>query len=817
MVTATTDTPDILKQRFIKAKKALFEKLYSDLNDSQREAVFSLKGPLLVLAGAGSGKTTVLTRRIAQIIRFGDSYNSEIIPSSLSEDGVALLEQALSWSNSEIENILEAYAVDPCPPWAVLSITFTNKAAAEMKERLTKAVGEFYYSDTDEKKSSADDIWAGTFHSICMRILRRYYAQAGLKAGFTIYDSDDSKRLITHILKDLNIDEKTLAPRAALNAISRLKDQLTTPIEFEFETGEDVNQKRISKVYTEYQKRLEEANVLDFDDIIMKTVLLLRSDTDAYDYYTHKFRYVCVDEYQDTNRAQLELILLLSGRFRNLMVVGDDDQSIYKFRGACIENILNFDRDLEGTKIVKLEQNYRSTKNILGAANSVIANNLGRHAKQLYTDREDGEKVVIKKLDNQNEEARYIINKIAEISIREKRKFSDFAVLYRMNAQSNSLETVFARSGIPYRILGGLRFYERKEIKDILAYLCVINNGGDNLRLRRIINEPKRKIGETTVNALEQIAAAEGISMLEVMEHADRYPAIAKFAPKLREFTQLVGGLREIAAAERLPVLIEKTIELTGYRRMLLSLGDNEIDRLENVQELISNAIQYENEADDPSLDGFLESVSLVADVDNYDANADAVVLMTVHSAKGLEFPVVFIPGFEEGIFPGMQATLYPDELEEERRLAYVAITRAKDRLFCSYVRERMLFGRTQFNHPSRFTKEIDEQYAENDILKKQEQRAEEAKESAVNGGRKRKPVMSKEFFKQADATANMNRGSGIVSFEAGDVVSHNTFGRGEILSAKLMGADILYEIAFDTAGTKKLMATFAKLKKFEE
>ncbi|NCB08534.1 MAG: ATP-dependent DNA helicase PcrA, partial [Bacteroidia bacterium] len=513
----------------------------------------------------------------------------------------------------------------------------------------------------------------------------------------------------------------------------------------------------------------------------------------------------------------------------NLMVVGDDDQSIYKFRGARIENILNFDRELENTKIIKLEQNYRSTQNILNSANSVISNNLGRRGKQLFTTNCEGEKVCLKRLENQTEEARFIINKIAEHSIREKRHFSDFAVLYRVNAQSNSLEQVFAKSGIPYRIIGGLRFYERKEIKDILAYLCVINNRGDNLRLRRIINEPKRKIGDTTVNAVEQLATFEGVSMFEIMEHAERYPAISKFAPKLRDFTILINGLYEISQTERLPVLIEKTIELSGYQRMLLAAGEEEADRLENVRELMTNAVEYEKNSDTPTLESFLEEVALVADIDNYDNDSDAVVLMTVHNAKGLEFPIIFIPGFEENIFPGMQSALYPDDLEEERRLAYVAITRAKERLYCLHVRERTLYGRTQYNQPSRFVKEIPDNYLDSDQLKKQQAAAEakaaaklEEESQADNAKspsrreRARKNIISKEFFKKADSASPNIRPNGIVAFETGDLVMHATFGRGEVLSATLMGADILYEIAFDDNGTKKLMATYAKLKKVE-
>lgn len=812
-----------LKDRFISLKRALFYKLYSFLNAMQREAVFCVKGPLLVLAGAGSGKTTVLSERVAFIIKYGDAFNSESVPDGLTEDNIRELDEAQSWENADIERLLSAYSVNPCPPWAILSITFTNKAANEMRERLKRTVGEL------PDGSSSDDIWAGTFHSVCMRFLRKYTEAAGLRPGFTIYDSDDSRRVIGHVFKLLKIDEKTLSQKTVLSEISHAKDKLMTPAEFETDMGDEYMQKKIAAVYREYQKQLAEANVVDFDDIIMKTVLLLQKNTDALDYFSRRFKYICVDEYQDTNRAQFELIKLLSERHHNLMVVGDDDQSIYKFRGARIENILNFDRELDNTKVVKLEQNYRSTQNILNAANAVISNNIGRRGKQLFTTNAEGEKVYFKRLENQTEEARFIINKIAEHSIHEKRRFSDFAVLYRINAQSNSLEQVFAKSGIPYRIIGGLRFYERKEIKDILSYLCVINNRGDNLRLRRIINEPKRKIGDTTVNAVGQLASYEGVSMFDIMEHAERYPAISKFATKLRDFTLLINGLCEISQTERLPVLIEKTIDLTGYQRMLLAAGEEEADRLENIRELITNAVEFEKNNENPTLESFLEEVSLVADIDNYNNDSDAVVLMTIHNAKGLEFPIIFIPGFEENIFPGMQSTLYPEDLEEERRLAYVAITRAKERLYCLHVRERMLYGRTQYNQPSRFVKEIPDEYLESDQLKKQQAAAEakaaakieeenedNASKSPSRRERARKNIISKEFFRKADAATSNVRPNGIVAFETGDTITHASFGRGEILSATLMGADILYEIAFDNSGTKKLMATYAKLKKCE-
>lgn len=789
-------TQDIdIRNRYIKAKRAIFDKIYANLNDRQREAVFTINSPLLILAGAGSGKTTVLVNRIAFIIKYGNAYMDEHVPEDVSLDEVEKLEHAITLSKDDLENIAFDFTSNPCPPWAVLSITFTNKAANEMKERLSRVIGE-----------EADNIWASTFHSICMRLLRKYTTEAGLSSGFTIYDTDDVKKLITNCLKDLNIDEKVLPPRAVMNQISRAKDRLQTPADFAADAS-DLKLKQIAKVYELYQHRLTESNAVDFDDIIMRTVQMLETHPEVRDYCQTRFRYICVDEYQDTNKAQFKLTLLLSGKYRNLMVVGDDDQSIYKFRGATIENILGFDKELPDAKVIKLEQNYRSTKCILGAANSIIRNNFGRRGKELWCDNAEGDRIIVKKLGNQNEEARYIINKIMDSVIREKRKLSDFAVLYRVNAQSNSLEQVFAKSGVAYRMLGGLRFFERKEIKDIIAYLCVVCNTGDNLRLRRIINEPKRKIGEATVNAIAQIAEAEGCSMFNIMENAEKYLAISKSATKLKDFTYLIRELQRISASGKISKLIESTIELTGYRKMLLLMGDSEIERLENVQELISNAVEYENSHEEPSLANFLEEVALVNDIDNYDENADAVVLMTIHSAKGLEFPVVFLPGFENGIFPGIQAQMQPDELEEERRLAYVAVTRAKERLFITHVRERLIYGRTSYNPPSKFLEEIPEEYLERDLPPKN---AEDKKPHE----RPKRTIISKEFLKQSDLTANVGRTKGFERFSAGDTVEHMSFGRGEILSVKEMGSDLLYEIAFETVGTKKLMATYAKLKK---
>ncbi|MBQ7124749.1 MAG: UvrD-helicase domain-containing protein [Clostridia bacterium] len=795
------DNNKLTANRFISAKKALFDKLYDNLNKCQREAVFTANGPLLVLAGAGTGKTTVLVNRIAYIIKYGNLYYSEEIPSEISEDDVEKLNKALSASKEEISEILGKYVTDACPPWTILSITFTNKAANEMKTRLAATLGE----------ESASEIWAGTFHSVCVKLLRRFGEKVGYPKSFTIYDTDDSKKLVASCMRDLQIDDKKLPPKSILSQISSLKNNLKTPQIFSAEIGSDFRLSQLASIYTLYQKKLSDANALDFDDIIMQTVKLLSEDEEARNYCQRRFKYVSVDEFQDTNYAQLKLVELLSGLHRNLMVVGDDDQSIYKFRGATIENILNFDREYKDAKVIRLEQNYRSTSYILDAANGVIKNNQSRHAKELFSDRGKGEKIVVKKCDNQNEEAKYIINKIMDMVIREKRKYSDFAVLYRMNAQSNNLEQIFARSGIPYRVIGGQRFYDRKEIRDVMAYLAVINNPNDDLRLKRIINEPKRKIGEKTLSDIEYLASINGESCFEVMKSASKYPQICKNSTKLKEFVSIIEKLREISRTAPISELFEKTIEISGYRDMLIAGGQDEAERLDNVKELISNAIEFEKNhtAEEANLETFLEEVALISDIDNYDDDNNAVVLMTIHSAKGLEFPIVFLPGVEEGIFPSVQTTAFPEELEEERRLAYVAITRAKDELFCIHVRERLMFGRTQYNQLSRFISEIPEECIEIKLPRGAEFGSREQVKQKKN-------VISREFFIQPAVKATVGNKT-FERFKVGDRVSHMTFGEGVIMSAREMGTDVLYEIAFDNYGTKKLMATYAKLKRSDE
>ena len=792
---------DELVERYLEAKRALFDKKYGFLNEMQRKSVFTVKGPLLVLAGAGTGKTTLLVNRIAYILKYGDAYFSSLVPSDISEDEVIKTENLLKEDETDDE-VLSRFTVDNCAPWQILAITFTNKAANEMKTRLQKLVGE----------ESANDIWCGTFHSMCLRILRANSESAGLPKSFTIYDSDDSKKLVNECMKQLNIDEKTLSYKTVLSAISRAKDKLINPVDFDSSvSANDFKNQLISSLYTMYQSKLKEAGAVDFDDIIMKTVLLLQNNEEVRSYYQRKFKYVLVDEFQDTNFAQFELAKLLSDGYGNLMAVGDDDQSIYKFRGATVENILTFDEKIQNAKIIKLEENYRSTENILGAANAVIRHNFGRRGKELRSTRGKGDAVTVKKVDNQTEEAKFIINKIMELVVREKRRFGDFAVLYRVNSQSSSLESVFAKSGVPYRLLGGLRFFERKEVKDIIAYLCVVSNENDNLRLRRIINEPKRKIGEATMSQVEIIAENEQKSMFSVMENAASHMAISKSASKFSFFVYLIRGLQKIAQTEGLAKLVEKTIELSGYGEMLKAAEENgeSSERRENVEELISYAAEYEKNNENATLESFLEDIALVSDVDNYDENADAVVLMTIHSAKGLEFPVVFLPGMEEEIFPSSRSVAIPEELEEERRLAYVAITRAKDKLFILHTRERLFYGRTMFNPPSRFIGEIDAEYKNEEAVK------EKPKFRTEFGEKTKKIRISDELFSRSAISSNVGktRSSG-TTFSQGDRVKHITFGEGTVLSAKAMGADILYEVAFDNVGTKKLMATYAKLTK---
>jgi Superfamily I DNA and RNA helicases len=811
-----------LEDRYINAKRALFDKYYSFLNDKQREAVYTVNGPLLILAGAGSGKTTVLVNRIGYIIKYGNAYFNEDVPDELTKETVTELESAAQnlTEKAELEATLASFAVNPCPPWAALAITFTNKAANEIKSRLIAQLGD---------ETAASDIWAGTFHSICMRILRRYGDKVGYLPGFGICDADDAKKLVSACMKELNIDDKMIPVKSVITAISRAKDNLMKPDDYALEAGNDYKFKQIANIYYLYQKKLSESNLLDFDDIIMQTVLLLDSFDEVRDYYCNRFRYVCVDEYQDTNKAQLALTLLLSERRKNIMVVGDDDQSIYKFRGATIENILEFDGMFENTKVIKLEQNYRSTHNILEAANKVITNNSVRKGKYLWTAGERGNLIGVKMVENQNTEARYIINTIGDIVRGGEYRYKDVAILYRMNAQSRSIESAFSKSGIPYRILGGLRFFDRMEIRDIIAYLFVINNNRDAVHLRRIINQPKRGIGDMSLNTAEMMAVSENMTLFEMMKRSGEYVALSRISAKMTMFTSFIDTMTELAQKSSISELIDSIIEMSGYKQMVIDAGEDNEFRLENLKELVSVAVEYEQNAEEPTLDGFLEEISLVADVDKYDEKADAVVMMTVHSSKGLEFPVVFLPGMEEGIFPGSQS-VNPEDIEEERRLAYVAITRAKRELYISHAKERMLYKDVSHFPISRFVGEIPAEFKDSDDNEqansnKSIKRFVFDSENLDRNTYQQKKTADRGVKPDASPTARRNASKAAAlqvaakkikteEFAVGDGVFSPSFGKGQILSVRVMGTDTLYEVAFDDAGTKKLMATYARLTK---
>ena len=807
-----------MNKRYLAAKRALFDRAFgAHLNPEQCRAVFTVKGPLLVLAGAGSGKTTVLVNRISYVIKYGNAYFSDYVPEGLTEDDLVAIEEAKKLTPEEIEEILPQFITEPCPPWSVLAITFTNKAANEIKERLVR-------SFQDEEMAKA--IWAGTFHSICMRILRKFGDKVGLREGFSIYDTDDKKRLVSMCMKELEIDEKRLSSKVVCNQISAAKDKLQLPDDIE--DSRDPRARDIIQIYKLYQKRLSEYNAVDFDDIIMKTVELLEEDRSVREYYQNKFKYVLVDEYQDTNYAQFVLTKILADGHRNIMVVGDDDQSIYKFRGATIENILNFDKTYEDATVVKLEQNYRSTANILEAANAVIRHNDDRHDKKLWCDRGDGSKIVLREVEDQNAEGRYIIDRITRSAQAEGRKYSDFAVLYRINALGRSLQTTFAKSGVPYRVLGDMGFYDRKEIKDIFAYLSVFYSADDNLRLKRIINEPKRKIGDKAVETIEEIASLMGTSMYNVIKNADEYTALAKNAPKLREFAEIFEGMRDVTLPSE---AIEKLAVRSGYMDMLRAEGFEGETKIENVQEFISAAVEYEKRCEEsevePTMSGFLEEISLISDVDKYDANADAVVLMTVHSAKGLEFPVVFLAGMEDGIFPSTQNIGEPSEMSEERRLAYVAITRAKDQLYITHAKNRLMYGKSAYNPLSRFVKmEIPPHLLEFDRPRPAPPRAQYGQYAQRPASQSRQPERS--YFREFNRPVEIGSTPkpkpqagksgaaqyGITKMDAGTRVRHSIFGAGTILSSRDMGGDVLYEVKFDSGEVKKLMATFARLEK---
>ncbi len=790
-------------EQIIEHRKKVLEKEFSRMNNMQREAVFSVNGPLLILAGAGSGKTTVLVNRIANIIRYGNAYTSRTVDPDFSEDDLNAVEQYLRDGQPLPEQVRSCLAVDPCRPWQILAITFTNKAAGELKNRLVSLLG-----------ADGEDIWASTFHSSCARILRRDGEKIGYSNHFTIYDTDDSRRLMKECQKQLGIEDKYLSHKAILSEISHAKDNMIQPDEYALQAGGDNRIGLIAKAYQLYQKRLREADAMDFDDLICNCVFLLQSNAEVLEYYQNRFRYIMVDEYQDTNHAQYLLVKLLAQRSTNLCVVGDDDQSIYKFRGATIENILSFEKTFPNAKVIRLEQNYRSTKNILDAANAVISHNQARKGKTLWTNNGAGEKIGIHTAYSEQDEADNIAKKMLDENAAG-RKFSDFAVLYRMNTQSNMLEKVFVKSGIPYRIIGGLRFYERKEIKDMIAYLSVINNPYDEIRLRRIINQPKRSIGDKTIAQAAEIAVQVGESVFDVIRHADEYEPLRRTSPKLLQFASTIQELIDASnsADVSLNELYHMILDKTDYIRCLQAAEEDDAqDRIDNINELASNLIQYEaDNGEAASLSGFLEEVSLMTDIDNYDTQSESVVMMTMHSAKGLEFPVVFLPGFEDGIFPGMQAIYNPEEIEEERRLAYVAITRAKEELYILNAESRMIFGSTSRNKPSRFLVEIPEELVERSRTREWKKPAPGMSLPTSAFEARAVTTESARNFGPAGITHGTPPGD---EFMPGDSVNHKSFGTGMVISASPMGNDTLLEIAFETVGTKKLMANFARLKK---
>ena len=742
------------------------------LNEMQQLAVDTTEGPLLILAGAGSGKTTVLVNRV--------------------------------------EHIISSHLATP---WQVLAITFTNKAAGELRERLVSAIGE-----------EANDIWAYTFHSCCSRILRRFGEKIGYTNHFTIYDTDDSRRVMKQCQKQLGIEDKLINHKSILAEISRAKDSLISPEEYKQTAQNDFRKSKIAECYELYQAQLKKSDAMDFDDIIFNTVKLLEENEDVRNLYQTQFKYVMVDEYQDTNHAQYVLTSLLADKYKNICVVGDDDQSIYRFRGATIENILSFENHYKGAKVIRLEVNYRSTQNILDGANAVISHNKNRKGKTLFTRSGSGDKIVYKTVMSESEESQYIIDEIVK-NVNNGMRYSDHAILYRMNAQSRNLEVMLTKSGISHRIIGGHRFFDRKEIKDIVSYLAVINNPSDNVRLQRIINVPKRAIGDTMFANVLEIGAGLGMSAFEVCERADEFQKTSRSASKLMNFTKMIRDFQEcIENGMGLNDLLQEVLDVTKYLDYLQEEPETYEDRVNNIKELSSMFIKYEEESEDANLSEFLEDVALISDIDSYNEDEDAVVLMTLHSAKGLEFPVVFIPGMEEGIFPGNQSMFSEEDLEEERRLAYVGITRAKKKLYLISSQQRMLYGQTSRNMPSRFLREIPSSVIDDQsVVARRSTGFTTPRTAYANASRNElghsshnkigsytQSSSSAHKFGQAGNAAQKNN----IDFKVGDTVCHKSFGTGTVLTVTPMGGDVLLEVAFDKAGTKKMMANYARLEK---
>ena len=776
------------EKQYVEARKAYIRAEFSHLNDRQIDAVMATEGPLLILAGAGSGKTTVLINRIANLLKYGKASDSDELPAFADEKTLEALKARAPGA--------EVFAaLDPVEPWRILAITFTNKAAGELKSRLERMIG----------AESANDVWACTFHSACVRILRRDAEKLGFGSNFSIYDTADSQSLIKRILKEQELDEKAFPPRSVLAEISRAKDGRMGAQEYldSAQKMGDARHIRIGEVYKEYARRLFAANAMDFDDLIFFTVKLLAEHEDVRSYWQRRFRYVLIDEYQDTNHLQYLFSSLIAGGSGNICVVGDDDQSIYKFRGATIENILSFEQEFKGCRTIRLEQNYRSTSHILDAANAVIRNNAGRKGKELWTDAGAGNLVKLYVADNENEEAQYVAAKIMADYGRGA-NWRDHAVLYRMNAQSYQLEYAFKRNGIPYRIVGGMSFFSHAEIKDMLSYLNVIATPSDDLRLTRIINSPPRGIGERTIDIVRQLASEYNLSMYDVIAHAGDYPALSRAAAKLGAFAEMIDELREFSKNNTPDALLAEIIDKTGYIRALEEKNTQEDKtRIENVEELSSSIIGYMKESGDDTLEGYLANVALYTDLDNYDPDADTVVMMTIHSAKGLEFPSVYIVGMEEGIFPGIRAIGEQAEMEEERRLCYVAITRAERELELVCARQRMIFGRTTANRVSRFVDEIPEEHIEKNIPMGYAHKDPSREQQSYTHTRRRYYDTLKGGVAAPAASAANPAAAEI--FAVGDSVRHKAFGDGVITKMSPMGGDFLVEINF-AQGVKRLM-----------
>ena len=776
---------------FISAKQAALKHYFSRMNDMQQKAVFTVNGPVLVLAGAGSGKTTVIVNRIANLINFGNAYNDDT--AVYSDDEMQFLYDYAQGKTDDFDTLRDIVAVNPVKPWNILAITFTNKAAGELKERLSSMLG-------DEGGS----VNASTFHSACMRILRSEIENLGFGSDFTIYDSSDSQRLIKNVMAELDVSEKQFVPRTVLSEISFAKDKMITPEQMLEDAGIDYRKKVVARIYKLYMERLRTANALDFDDILCKTVELFDKFPEVLEKYRSRYKYIMVDEYQDTNHVQFRLVSQLSAGHKNLCVVGDDDQSIYRFRGANIENILGFEEQFEGAAVIRLEQNYRSTKTVLDAANSIISNNMGRKEKSLWTNGEQGEKIIWYKAADENDEANFIV-KTVKVDYEKHGSYSRNAILYRMNAQSNIVERALVKADIPYRVYGGMRFYDRKEIKDITSYLAFINNTSDMLRFRRIISEPKRGIGDSTVALIDDISRDLKISPYEVMRDCDQFAPLSKKVTALKAAAEMFGELIDMVETSPLDEIFDAVLTKTGYLTYLKNQenGDNKV---ENVEELRTSILRYMEESAEPTLGGFLEETALFTDADEDDGGRDKVMLMTIHSAKGLEFDNVFLIGMEDGIFPGSRSLDNEDDMEEERRLAYVAVTRAKKQLYVTSAGRRMIFGQTQHNVTSRFIREIGkEHYIKQDNYTKNKDMHDNSVTEVQSLSLQQQIAMAK---RQTAVKATNT------TYEAGERVSHKIFGEGTIISATPASNDYMLEIAFDKVGTKKIMANFAKITK---